>query len=80
MGKTISIYVDDQDLSFLDRLAKSERRSRSAMLGEVIRRYLAMENTRSYTSRELERFLKEDKKVSAKEINAFRKKLGLPKS
>lgn len=84
MGKTISVYVNDQDLSMLDRMAKAERRSRSAMLSEVIRRYMTVgENTRSsslsrsFTARELDEFLEEDRKVSAKDIKAFRKRMGL---
>lgn len=86
MGKTISVYVDDQNLSALDRLAKSERRSRSSMLGEVIRRYIQQisgadeENNpyfRSFTSRELNEFLKEDGKIPPRKIKEYRKKLGL---
>ena len=86
MGKTISVYVDDRNLSVLDRLAKTERRSRSSMLGEVIRRYVgevagetARKNPyfRSYSSRELNEFLKEDRKVPAKKLKTYRNKLGL---
>lgn len=86
MPKSVSVYLDDQDIKVLDRLAKSERRSRSAMVGELIRRYAQIAQIegldqhplfRSFSSRQLDQFLKEDRKTATKERAAYRKLLGL---
>ncbi len=86
MPKSVSVYLDDQDIHVLDRLARSERRSRSAMVSELIRRYAQMASIeginqhplfRSFSSEQLAEFLKEDGKTSASELSSFRKHLGL---
>ena len=86
MAKTISVYLNDGEIATLDRMARSERRSRSAMLGEVIRRYAGSGRRRrpeqhpffrDFTHRELDGFLKEDAKVPPRTIRSARKRLGL---
>ena len=86
MAKSISVYLKDKEIAALDRMARSERRSRSAMLGEVIRRYAKPGSGRrperhpffrDFTNQELDAFLKEDAKVSLKAIQHTRKRLGL---
>jgi predicted transcriptional regulator len=86
MAKSVSVYLEDRELKALDRLAKAERRSRSAMMGEVIRRYEELMKVkgakanplvREYTDEELEAFLREDRKVSPQEVSEFRKIFGL---
>jgi hypothetical protein len=67
-------------------MAKAERRSRSAMMTELIRRYarIAREQqiedhplVRSFSDEELDDFLKEDRKASPKSAAKYRKLLGL---
>ncbi len=86
MGKSVSIYVDDQELEILDRLAKEESRSRSAMLGEVLRRYASLSEGRSlrshplfrdFSSEQLSSFLDEDGRVPAEDVAALRRSFGL---
>ena len=86
MSKSVSVYLDDRDIEVLDRLARSERRSRSAMVSELIRRYGRIVQAegltqhplfRSFGSGQLAQFVKEDRKSSAKELSGYRKLLGL---
>jgi hypothetical protein len=86
MSRSVSVYLDDGDIRMLDRLAKAERRSRSAMVSELIRRHMLPSPPeeldrnplfRSYTSSQLAGFLREDRKTSAQEIAEYRKLLGL---
>ena len=86
MPKSVSVYLDDRDVEALDNLARNERRSRSAMVSELIRRYLQFTQAgdleehplfRPLSSRQLDEFLNEDRVIPPGELTAYRKLLGL---
>jgi hypothetical protein len=77
MPRSVSLYLDDKDIAILDRLTRTERRSRSAMVGELIRRYAQIAEAeglerhplfRSFSAAELAQFLREDRKTSKQEV------------
>jgi predicted transcriptional regulator len=81
MAKNVSVYLDEKELRTLDRLAKSERRSRSGMVGEIIRRYAGLLRmdaiadrplVRTFSLARLDEFLKEDAKISDADLAAVR--------
>jgi hypothetical protein len=86
MGKNISIYLDEKELAVVDRMARKERRSRSSMIAEVIRRYASLAKQReiekdpifrTFSDEEIEGWLREDRKISPGEAARYRKLLGL---
>ena len=86
MAKSVSVYMEDQELAMLDRLAEEENRSRSAMLGEILRRYASIAESqhlrehplfRKLSPQRLAAFLEEDRKTSADEVATYRRLLEL---
>jgi hypothetical protein len=86
MPRTCGVYLAEQEIKLLDRLAKVERRSRSAMLREIIRRYTAFTAGqpieqhplfRDFAPSQLAQFLAEDRPTSSRHLAAYRKLLGL---
>lgn len=87
MPRQVRFVLEERDIAVLDYLAKSECRTRSEMLGEILRRYevltrlpLLEDNpmVRSFTDQELKEFIKEDTAVDKEVVRKGRVIFGLP--
>lgn len=87
MPRQVRFVLEERDIAVLDDLARSGRRTRSAMLGEILRRYEvltrlpSLEETplvRNFTDEDLAGFIREDAQTDEELVCRSRRLFGLP--